>query len=790
MKKILLFSLMMVAIAGSAQLTVVKEITASGLVPQEADQFLWQNNKWNGKRYFPVASTPSVKLAVTDGTDAGTKIITDLGFTGISSATVKKIIPAKDFFYFHVNILVSFSPYTSRDELWKSDGTVAGTVLVKRFEDRGATSIPIEIGTDPYSYQNNTVNGNEMYFTGYSSANGNEMWKTDGTAAGTYMVKDMYTGTAANVVGAKGFTRLNNEVFFYANNYKLWKTDGTAAGTVLLDVPGLTMVDAGVMNSFKGKIYFMGFSEGNGVELWTSDGTVAGTKMFKNLSPNTVNQYSLTGFNLQKTSQYLIFSTTNTDNMKHTLFRTDGTEAGTVQLSPDDAIDPGSSNVLFSMNEENFYCTNFTRKTIFRTDYQPGTGRLVSTGQYTPNGIYNYLGTAWYAGATSNWSGNNDYAEPHRTDGIQAVKTYDLNPTVFGTNNSGSNPFGWFEADGFLHFFANSGTGLKLYRFKGDYTFNRTVNNNWSTPANWNAGITPLTTEDATVPSGNTVIVDTGAAARNLSLSSPLNITSGNLTIGGTVDLNAKITLNGNNLNLKGNSSQITNGNSTNYIVTNGTGSVNVENLNAERGTVNIPIGTATNYNPVSIANTGTSDTFSARVSEGISNTTNGAVNTTWEISEAIAGGSNATISLGWNASQQNGAFNPNNATVGHYVNGAWTAENSGAVSGSNPYNITGTGITSFSPFAVMNLGALATADPLKKNISVYPNPFREALTVTAEDKATVHLYDMSGKMVGSHALVKGTNVLNPAALKPGVYIYQIKNTNDEILSSGKIIKK
>ena len=82
------------------------------------------------------------------------------------------------------------------------------------------------------------------------------------------------------------------------------------------------------------------------------------------------------------------------------------------------------------------------------------------------------------------------------------------------------------------------------------------------------------------------------------------------------------------------------------------------------------------------------------------------------------------------------------------------------------------------------------TADSLKKNISVYPNPFRDVLTVTAEERSTVHFYDMSGKMVGSHALVKGTNVLNPAALKPGVYLYQVKNTSGTVIASGKVIKK
>ena len=177
MKKILLFSLMMLGITGSAQLTVVKEITASGLVPQEADQFLWQNNKWNGKRYFPVASTPSVAIAVTDGTDAGTKVIKNLGHSGVLSAAIKAIIPAKDHFYIHVYVYKSWSPYIQYDELWKSDGTEAGTVLLKRFDERGATTEGISITTDQYEAANRSLSGNEMYFYGYTGSNGRKYGK-------------------------------------------------------------------------------------------------------------------------------------------------------------------------------------------------------------------------------------------------------------------------------------------------------------------------------------------------------------------------------------------------------------------------------------------------------------------------------------------------------------------------------------------------------------------------------------------------------------------------------------
>ena len=293
-----------------------------------------------------------------------------------------------------------------------------------------------------------------------------------------------------------------------------------------------------------------------------------------------------------------------------------------------------------------------------------------------------------------------------RTDGVTLSQAFDQIKTInFGYNGSLDAKY-FFRLNDDLFFFGyKDNFSTALYKFKGDFTFNNSVDNSWNNPNNWNSTLTPLTQNDAIIPVNVTPQISSDAFAKNLFVSSPLNISSGNLNVSGNLNLGAKITLNGNNLILKGPSSQITNGNSTNYIVTNGTGTVNVENLNSARGTVNLPIGTATNYNPVSIANTGTSDTFSARVSDGIANTTNGAVNATWEISEGTAGGSNVSLTLGWNTSQQNAAFDSGTAKVGHYLNGNWAEENSGSVSNNS---ITATGISSFSPFAVMNFGALA----------------------------------------------------------------------------------
>uniref|UniRef100_UPI00056C1DDD hypothetical protein n=1 Tax=Microcystis aeruginosa TaxID=1126 RepID=UPI00056C1DDD len=68
-------------------------------------------------------------------------------------------------------------------ELWKSDGTAAGTVLVKDINPGSSSSYPGSL----------TAVGNTLFFTAYDGlgGSGTELWKSDGTAAGTVLVKDI-----------------------------------------------------------------------------------------------------------------------------------------------------------------------------------------------------------------------------------------------------------------------------------------------------------------------------------------------------------------------------------------------------------------------------------------------------------------------------------------------------------------------------------------------------------------------------------------------------------------------
>ncbi len=118
-------------------------------------------------------------------------------------------------------------------------------------------------------------NGN-VYFEGDDSLGaGDELWRTDGTVAGTLAVADILSGSGDS--DPKEFVEFNGELYFAAeddNGYNLWKTDGTTAGTVLVINPNAAG-DSDVDNLFTDgtNLYFSASDGTIGVELYKFDGT-------------------------------------------------------------------------------------------------------------------------------------------------------------------------------------------------------------------------------------------------------------------------------------------------------------------------------------------------------------------------------------------------------------------------------------------------------------------------------------------------------------------------------------
>ena len=102
-----------------------------------------------------------------------------------------------------------------------------------------------------------TVANGKLYFTA-NQYYGRELWMSDGTESGTVMVKEIYPGGNSN---PDYLTQCNSKLFFNANDgihgAELWVSDGTESGTMLVkDInPGSTPSNPSYLTEYGGKLY-------------------------------------------------------------------------------------------------------------------------------------------------------------------------------------------------------------------------------------------------------------------------------------------------------------------------------------------------------------------------------------------------------------------------------------------------------------------------------------------------------------------------------------------------------
>lgn len=205
-------------------------------------------------------SHTGMELWKSDGTEAGTQVVKNL-FPGqyARSATIGYSAQLKGQAFFVANSGSNWNPTgpTPFDDnfsyLWKSDGSEAGTQVVKKI--------------NVYLYSPLTVVDNQLYFVANDGVTGNELWVTDGTEAGTHIVKNITPGSGDSYI--YGFAGLNGWLYFNVYdgvNETLWKTNGTEQNTHLITLNG------GQPVAGNDKIYFI-YKD----EVWQSDGRPVGT---------------------------------------------------------------------------------------------------------------------------------------------------------------------------------------------------------------------------------------------------------------------------------------------------------------------------------------------------------------------------------------------------------------------------------------------------------------------------------------------------------------------------------
>jgi ELWxxDGT repeat protein len=254
----------------------------------------------NGILYFVSKQN---ELWKTDGTTAGSvKVKT---FKGISQLQSFK----GELYFFASDETYTYS-------LWKSDGMPGGTVRIKQS-----------------AYGSSFTVVNDLLFFIGSSSKGNEVWRSDGTDAGTFMVKDIMKGSGSS--NSTSLVSFNNKLFFVANNgtngYEIWSSDGTLSGTNIFKdiIPGKTSSAANYLTVAGNTLFFMARDAALGEELWKSDGTSEGTVIVKDIYPGSGSSFPSTFISVNQN----IFFRANDGKHNFQLWRSDGTAEGTIKLT-------------------------------------------------------------------------------------------------------------------------------------------------------------------------------------------------------------------------------------------------------------------------------------------------------------------------------------------------------------------------------------------------------------------------------------------------------------------------
>ena len=221
-----------------------------------------------GVAYFLAATLNTTgNLWTTDGTAAGTRPI--LPFESPAAPVAANDLTVFDgaLYFFAGGTSVGGGTPQPPAALWRSDGTAAGTRLVK------VVAPPQSVGIGlPFRLPELTVAGDHLFFRAQDDVHGAELWATDGTPEGTAIVKDIHPGPGSSLLD--GLAAAGGTLYFTATDgehgVELWQSDGTAEGTVMVEdlVPGPAPSNPEQLTAADGLLCFTADDGVHGREPW------------------------------------------------------------------------------------------------------------------------------------------------------------------------------------------------------------------------------------------------------------------------------------------------------------------------------------------------------------------------------------------------------------------------------------------------------------------------------------------------------------------------------------------
>lgn len=355
-------------------------------------------------------------------------------------------------------------------ELWKTDGTAAGTVRITDLCPGACDSLP----------RNLTVVGSSIFFSADDGVHGTELWITDGITF-IRMVADAVPGLGGSF---PNFLRaLGGRVVYSAADptagQELWISDGSVAGTQrIADLfPGPESSQAAPWLAFGAEVLFSANDGTHGTELWATDGSVAGTRRVRDIFPGV--DSGLPGFSPVPGFPFFavlgtrLYFAANEGTNGYELWATDGSEAGTLRVAD---LDLGASS-SFPRDFAPFGAKLYFRASdgghgseLWSTDgTEPGTTRVADiapgSDSSSPHELTVFAGALYFAAADPGQG-----RELWKTDGTElgTVRVLDIRPGPDSGLELFTSPHGLTPIGGKLLFFADDGVhGNELWATDG-----------------------------------------------------------------------------------------------------------------------------------------------------------------------------------------------------------------------------------------------------------------------------------------------------------------------------------
>lgn len=252
-----------------------------------------------GSRALFLARTPGLGLWSSTGTTAGTVRLLR------NQVSIHAVAVTGELAFYS-------SCDARRCRLMVTDGTAAGTRPL--------------VGSFATMVEGTVAGPRRIFFTHTTPANGTELWTSDGTPAGTRMVKDLAPGPLSSSPFMPVWVR--DRLWFFAFG-DLWTSDGTAVGTRRIAAAVGNPVQAGSAGS-----RFLFFASVPGtfeLRLWSSDGTTAGTSILTSVAPFSAN--SIAPFASNGAAAFFAISQSDADGSHDEVWTSDGTPGRTRRLA-------------------------------------------------------------------------------------------------------------------------------------------------------------------------------------------------------------------------------------------------------------------------------------------------------------------------------------------------------------------------------------------------------------------------------------------------------------------------